>query len=83
MCDRCADIDYPVADIWRPCYLPGARRANARNDDFFETAEMIGDLRGIIRQQHARIAAQQRTVEAMRLSVRAPSVGFDGPPETE
>lgn len=22
MCKRCADFDFPMADIWRPCYQP-------------------------------------------------------------
>lgn len=25
MCDRCALLDYPVADCWRPCYVPPLR----------------------------------------------------------
>jgi len=25
MCERCRDLDYQVADCWRPCYVPRQR----------------------------------------------------------
>ena len=30
MCQRCNDIDYPVADCWRPCYVPPGRSRDSK-----------------------------------------------------
>lgn len=30
MCTRCADYDYPIADCWRPCYVPRRQRSGVQ-----------------------------------------------------
>lgn len=30
MCEKCDLIDYPVADCWRPCYVPPRRSVEPR-----------------------------------------------------
>lgn len=80
MCERCADIDYPIADIWRPCYTPATRRT-ARpytpGEDDFEASTIIWQLR------HALRASEQRNkhliAENELLKARQPKVVSETP----
>ncbi len=75
MCARCDLIDYPIADCWRPCYVPRPARPSLDVDamrihsgqDHFEAAETIVALRHIIKDQRARQHALERENEALRL----------------
>ncbi len=91
MCDRCAELDYPIADVWRPCYRSShAEQMRARektrpvayHDDYFETSQTITSLRAILHQQARLIRSQRRTIEALRLSNPSSHVAskpFEGP----
>ena len=66
MCSKCDDIDYPVADIWRPCYVPSGRRSpgyiptsprGGFHDTDVEPLRTIQNLSAIIRKQKAEISA--------------------------
>ena len=75
MCKRCEDFDFPIAEIWKPCFEP--RQNRGRNEirerqqnsgqDFFESAQTIETQRLIIKQQHSRIAKLERELEAHKL----------------
>lgn len=74
MCQLCDLIDYPVADCWRPCYVPNHPKANVlraiqknSGQDYFESAETIATLQTIIKQQRTRQTALERENEALRL----------------
>ena len=73
MCHLCDLIDYPVADCWRPCYVPGQKAKDVRDirkhsgQDYFESAETIATLQTIIKQQRARQTDLERENEALRL----------------
>ena len=66
MCDHCAEIDYPVAACWKPCYQPRARRIEAGlpvpgriyNEEDYEAGRIIDTLRH---------ALEERTQTADRL----------------
>ena len=91
MCERCADYDFAMSEIWRPCYQPSQaqqERARARrrsyNDDDFGSAQTIASLRTIVQQQQRRCMTQQRTIEALRLTHQTPagtSIPYDAPTE--
>ncbi len=70
MCDRCADIDYPIGDpIWLPCGGPAARYTSRRRgislppltpnraqmDDAYEAHETFETMQAILRRQQAEI----------------------------
>ena len=66
MCQQCDDLDYPVAQCWRPCYHPSPRRMAAGlpvagriyNEQDYEADRVIDTLRQ---------ALQERTQTADRL----------------
>ena len=72
MCQHCELIDYPVAECWRPCSVPGSKARAVREirkdsgQDYFESAETIAALRTIITQQRTtitRLAAEHATMQ--------------------
>lgn len=86
MCERCDLIDYKVADIWRPCYVPPNKRAQAPgyipttprggfDDKDMAQLETIHRLSAIIRQQKAEIAA----LKAQQKQNKPDAQAFDGP----
>lgn len=62
MCTRCDDLDYPVADCWRPCYVPPMRRkepmpvSRGFSDEDYDAQLKINNLMAIIRQQRGEIS---------------------------
>lgn len=61
MCDRCADIDYPIGDpIWLPCGGPAWRynnpgyraRPRQRSDDTKEIEILASIFRGLATASH-------------------------------
>lgn len=69
MCDRCLDLDYAVADCWRPCYVPPRRSAPIQvsrgfSDEDYDAQQKITNLMAVIRAQRTEIstlkAAQTR-----------------------
>lgn len=81
MCERCDLIDYKVADIWRPCWVPPKRSPGyipttprgGFDEDDFERQNTVRRLSAIIRQQKAEIAALKAQQE------RKKPAAFDGP----
>lgn len=73
MCALCDLIDYPVADCWRPCYVPNQNARDIRairknsGQDYFESAQTIETLRTILKQQQFRTTQLERENEALRL----------------
>ncbi len=67
MCERCADLDYQVADCWRPCYVPRARPkgfipvSRGFSDEDFDAQNKINNLMAIIRGQRAEISTLKAT----------------------
>lgn len=80
VCIECRDIDYRVADIWRPCYVPRARPAEpvrrAPTEDHYEAQRIIQALRHRVRELTNQVAALQaerhreaRTVEPVSVAI--------------
>lgn len=67
MCDRCVDIDYPVADCWRPCYVPRTRATrpltlqSGWSDEDDDLQVRLRTLLAVIRSQRAEIASLTAT----------------------
>ena len=71
MCDRCANIDYPIGDsIWLPCGGPADRYTSRRrgvlppitpnsshSDHDYDRQTKINDLMSIIRRQRDEISS--------------------------
>jgi hypothetical protein len=63
MCHRCAEIDYQIADCWRPCYVPPRRpagwipttRPGGFSDEDFDGELTRQKLLAVIRAQRAEI----------------------------
>lgn len=51
MCERCDLIDYPVADVWRPCWQPHQKPVKVLIDDGRSLAQELKDAQRIIQQQ--------------------------------
>ena len=51
MCERCDLIDYPVADVWRPCWQPRSKPIKVLIDDGRSFATELKDAQRIIHQQ--------------------------------
>ena len=51
MCERCDLIDYPIADIWRPCWQPHQKPVKVMIDDGRSLAKELKDAQRIIQQQ--------------------------------
>lgn len=51
MCERCDLIDYPVADLWRPCWQPSRAPVKVLIDDGRVLAHELKDAQRIIQQQ--------------------------------
>lgn len=78
MCDRCADLDYAVADCWRPCYVPRARSTEyipttprgGFSDEDLSAQEKINKLVAIIKRQREEIsslkAIHDRTAQPLK-----------------
>lgn len=82
MCERCQDFDFPIADIWRPCYQPSrpsTRRLHryTPGEDDFAAETIIWQLRQELR------ASEQRNkhvrAELERLKARQPHIVNDVP----
>lgn len=76
MCDKCLDIDYPIADVWRPCYVPRTRSQQARpytpGEDEFLADSVANMLRWQLAQSERR---NKRLVAEMEmLKARQPQV---------
>ena len=71
MCTRCeSEIDYPVADCWRPCYIPTGRThlpqdrskripptpRGGFSDEDYDAQHKINQLMAIIRSQRTEIS---------------------------
>lgn len=63
MCEKCLDIDYPVADCWRPCYVPRRRTSvipatprGGFSDEDYDHQHKVNTLMATIRQQRSEIA---------------------------
>lgn len=87
MCDRCAEWDFPIAEIWRPCWTPSspARRRRTAPDwsDASDPWEALRLLR-IIRKQQRELAAL-RAQAVVGPAPRPPRPSFEGllePPES-
>ena len=78
MCEHCDLIDYPVADIWRKCYVPpGKKERTPRHNhgqSHFEAVETLAVLQSIIASQKAEIGRIARENEALK---SRPSNGAD------
>lgn len=76
MCEHCAEIDYPVADCWRPCYVPPRRHEpRPRRDlgeDHYQAQELIWALRKQLRDSEQRNRLLVQEVELLK--ARAPKV---------
>lgn len=82
MCDRCADLDYAVADCWRPCYVPRPKppgyipttpRGGFSDEDYDMQAKVDG-LISTIRRQGETI----RTLKAKQEPARDARNSFEG-----
>ena len=51
MCERCDLIDYPVADIWRPCWQPATKPVKVLIDDGRSLAAENTQLKRTVDQQ--------------------------------
>lgn len=76
MCDRCAEIDYRVADCWRPCYVP-TRRSEPRvrpdlGEDHYKAQEILWAVRRQLRESEKRNRLLVAEVEVLK--ARAPKV---------
>lgn len=65
MCEKCDLIDYPVADVWRPCYVPRVQPRvivmpptprGGFSDEDYDQQQKINSLMAIIRAQRAEIS---------------------------
>ncbi len=62
MCDQCTNIDYQVADCWRPCYMPRPKpkgyipTSRGFSDEDFDAQQKINNLMAIIRAQRSEIS---------------------------
>lgn len=69
ICDKCADIDYRVADVWRPCWVPtrqGTRQRQVPGEDDYEAARIIAELRQANKRLTQRIGQLLAENEALR-----------------
>ena len=63
MCDRCADLDYQVADCWRPCYVPRPKpkgfipTSRGFSDEDFDMQLKVNNLMAVIRKQREEISS--------------------------
>lgn len=68
MCERCAEIDYPIADCWRPCYVPRPRPdgfipvSRGFSDEDFDMQLKLNHLMAIIRKQREEISGLKEKV---------------------
>lgn len=69
MCDQCAEIDYAIADCWRPCYVPHrssrvlpATPRGGFSDEDYSQQQKINDLLATIKRQREEIS----TLKAIR-----------------
>ena len=69
MCHLCDLIDYPVADVWRPCWQPSHPpfKVKIPNEEDFEAAKIIQEQRQTIRGQQRRIDRLIANVESLRV----------------
>lgn len=73
MCDQCLDLDYPVADCWRPCYAPRQRGyqpitgqihptpRGGFSDEEYDAQLKINTLMAVIRAQRVEMATMKAT----------------------
>lgn len=86
MCERCANIDYPIGDsIWLPCggssdrYRARSRKRSYGEEDF-EALRIIQELRDTNRRLQQLIVAQREELKALRLTpTRTVAHAWEGP----
>lgn len=91
MCDKCANIDYPIGDsIWLPCGGSSGRyratpRKRSYGEEDFEALRIIEELREtnkrlmrLISQQREELA-QLRSIPQLNKSAARMANGWDGP----
>lgn len=69
MCERCADIDYRVSDLWRPCWQPVQRPSRRRfvpGEEDFEARSIIRTLRQQLKASEARNRMLMAQLEILR-----------------
>lgn len=80
MCERCANIDYPIGDvIWLPCGGPASRYRRRNEARGYSDAD--GDGWARVGELVAHLNAQREELERLRESHRpavAPGVSFEG-----
>lgn len=82
MCDRCRLIDYPIADCWRPCYVPPSKPrgfipatpAGGFSDEDYSAQTKINTLLAIIRKQREEIS----TLKVLRVPRDDSRESFEG-----
>ena len=72
MCDRCALLDYPVAECWLPCYEPRQRTRprwyipttprGGFDEEDFDAQQRIQSLLSVIRKQRSEISGLKATI---------------------
>lgn len=85
MCQSCLDIDYPVADCWRPCYVSPPRKTpilGLTPGRIYNEADFESDI--TIRTLRQTLLAQGRHLKRLRAENAAlKTQRTDGPPPFE
>lgn len=83
MCELCAHYDFPIADVWRPCYQPRPSAPVRRvppplNDEDVDRSERIRILEATIRRQRRELQELRALLVAQQGQAQTVRPAFEG-----